>query len=267
MKIDPHQITILDPSELTLHPVARELPELADEDADFIALVDDVRDRGVIHPLAITSKKQILDGRHRWRAAKRLKLPAVPVIVHDDADAVSIILESLLLRRHYSKSALAFTAYPMLKAAYELALENREAHSVRDPFTTASQAEKFGISKRFYEYAAKVHDIFAKDHAYRDLLLPEILSGEVGLGAVIAGYAGREATHGKPKPKEDKLKLFRRAWTDFKNRQAAWDNFNADQRTEALAAIDETLQGMPEGLLMTLERRLKTEIKQRQEAR
>src|SRR5690348_15322129 len=125
-------------SDLTVHPAARELPQLADDDPQLIALLDDIRAHGIQSPLEINKHNQIVDGRHRWRAAKKLNLKDVPVMVHDDGEVIAIILRSLLLRRHYTKSALAYTAHPMLRAAYEEARDNPGqpgAHSVRNPFT------------------------------------------------------------------------------------------------------------------------------------
>src|SRR5690348_2656123 len=114
-------------SDLTIHPEARELPELADDDPQFIALMDDIRDFGIQTPLDIDKHNQVVDGRHRLRGARKLNLKEVPVIVHEEAEVIAIILRSLLLRRHYTKSALAYTAYPMFESLYKTGFMGRNS--------------------------------------------------------------------------------------------------------------------------------------------
>jgi hypothetical protein len=257
------QVTTIDPRALTVHPLARELPELADDDSDFEALGADIKQRGIIHPLHINKQHQILDGRHRWRWAKILKLALIPVIIVPDVQAISIILESLLLRRHYTKGALAYSAYPMLREAYEEAKKGPALSAAS--FSIEVQAERFGISERLYRQAKTVHQIFAKDQAYKDLELPKILSGDVGLGAVIAGHGGQEATKGKAKTTASGLKLFTRTWTDLAVRYEHWDKLEIDEKREACQAINTAVEKMPEDLLTNLSKRLKDEIQRRKQ--
>jgi len=225
METNPQQITVVDPKQLTVHPIARDLPELADDDPDFLALLENIRLLGVEYPLDIDGENQILDGRHRWRCAKRLGLTAVPVIVRAQEEAAQIILTSLALRRHYTKAALAYSILPMLTGDTEKGLLTQRAPS------QVVQAQRLGISRTLFQSALRVHEMFAEDPDYREKMLPRILRDGLGLGAVIAGYAGRKATNGKAKTTRDGLCLFVETWEEEQQRFRLFELFTPDEQT------------------------------------
>src|SRR5689334_15954433 len=61
-------LVIAPPYEYEFHPLAEIFPLIEKE--GFDALVEDIRTRGIIHPIVLHDGK-ILDGRNRYRAAKR----------------------------------------------------------------------------------------------------------------------------------------------------------------------------------------------------
>lgn len=93
----------------------RHMPEWHADDSRMAALIDDIVARGIDQPLILDPNNRILDGRHRWRAASRANIPTVPVQIRPESDAAGIILGTILQRRHYGKSALAYMAYPLLE--------------------------------------------------------------------------------------------------------------------------------------------------------
>lgn len=214
--METHKTILIDPADLQVHPLAKNLPQWADDDSRFEALVEDIRARGIDQPLIITPEKQILDGRHRWRSAKRLQLAQVPVCVQGNGDIAGVIIGTLLQRRHFSRSALAYLAYPLFKSAHEEAIRKEGQNlkkGLNSPLptqceTAADLAEQIGVSRALFDQAAQVHKLFAKDPAYKALMEPRILApftgGEhedkrpTGLGAVLAGYAG-QGNKGKPR--------------------------------------------------------------------
>jgi hypothetical protein len=207
---------------LRVHPLIADQAQLADDDAEFGRIVDLIAENGIEAPLAITADGEIADGRHRWRAAKRLKLAEVPCeIVPDDAVA-GIALRSLIGRRHYSPSQLAYVSFPLLKPAFA-ETENRrlanlkyagaaiETHAMRidgkkgsieRAKTIEEWAAELAISTRVLQQAREVHELFsdpkkrsitdrdgntADEVTFREFFEPRLLRSEdpYGLGGVL----------------------------------------------------------------------------------
>ncbi len=71
------------------------------------------------------SKGRVVDGRIRIHAAIVAGLDDVPTAEVAEDEAASVVLQSLLARKHYTKSGRAFLAVPLLDAA--LAESSRRA--------------------------------------------------------------------------------------------------------------------------------------------
>ena len=104
------KIEVFDPQKLATHKLLDLMPSWEDGDPRFLALCDSVRDEGVIEPLKVYIPAQprsdgkvavVVDGRHRNRAARRMQLPGIPAAVVSEAEAASIILSTLVHRRHF----------------------------------------------------------------------------------------------------------------------------------------------------------------------
>jgi hypothetical protein len=255
---------------------------LSDDDPRFLALCVSIQRGGFDHdkPITIDEHGRILDGRHRWRAAKRLGLETVPCIERAEAEAATVILNSIVARKHYTKSALAFEVYPFFKAAHEEAVRMAQQARLRKlkqgvevPSTdsvgrreTVDQfAAAIGVSTDLFQQAANVHKIFAFDPSYAEQMIPRIyaepVGGEhestrpVGLGAVIAGYQGKTRTEDKAKPVYNQLDLFADAvattfhrWTKIEDVEAARPALRkvvaemSDEEAERLGALVDELK-------------------------
>ena len=249
------------------HRLLKLLPSLAKESPEFWALVDSLTRDGLHEPLKITARHEFvdLDSRDRYLAARAAGLPNVPCqIVPDDAVATTF-LQTLCHRRHFTKSALAYLAFPALQEALdecrERKLEMLKKGNVSPScikYTTGKTvedyAETLGISRETFYLAKKVHEIFARDPEYAALMEPRILGvpigGEheekrpVGLGAVIAGHAGRKnSTDGIAL--KGQLDLFTGGWDILRKRLVYWGDFTDDQKTTAVKSVVETISVMP----------------------
>jgi len=255
MKIEPH-----DPTDLHVHPLKKQMPRPASWQKggdDFNRLLEDIRERGIITPLLVSTLGEILDGEVRWMAAKILHLE-VPTLVVNFAEAASVILGGLLQRQHFTKSALAYIAYPLMAKAHQEANSRRLEklrkgqqisipHAVGNGKTVTDLAQELGVARTLFEYAARLHAAFTKTPALRTEWEPKILAGEVALGPALAGIAGGVAggkRHG------DQLRLwvdviedgFNRAlsWKEIKGHASIWqtvDGRAAELEPEELEAL------------------------------
>jgi hypothetical protein len=84
-------------ADLRPHPRNEEIYQDQPDDD----LVRSIADRGVMRPLIVTPRREILAGRRRWMACVELRLDTVPVIVMQpasDADAIQIIVADNVAR-------------------------------------------------------------------------------------------------------------------------------------------------------------------------
>lgn len=276
------------PEDLAVHFRAKSMPEWDSEDDRFLALVADIQERGIDQPILVDQKNRILDGRHRWRAAKRLQLDQVPVVIRDEHEVASIILGTLLQRRHYTQGALAYLAWPLCEDAVKESKQRQAAnlkkgnlprgHSVPSRETLENFADSLGIGRRLLVQAKQVHDLFLKaDNAIDSWQLnpteekpvnlraefePRILSGEIGLGACIAGIAGMDSTKGQPKVTGSQLELFSDVFTTLQKRMTYWSKMAPQERTAAVPFIRQAVYSMPADLRQELAKAIKAAEKQ-----
>ncbi len=258
-----------DPQKFAIHASLSLMPQWEDGDPRFLALCDDVREAGVREPLKAYLPSQprsdgktavVVDGRHRCRAAQRMQLSTVPVIIVPESEAASIIIATLLHRRHFSKSALAYLAFPFLKSAHEEAnarkLANLRKGAVKSgtPIVGSVEelADQLGISKRLFQYAAEVHDIFAQDPDYKKFMEPAILSDDpeesVALSRVKAGWGGKKSTAGKPRVATQQLELFCQGTASLAKFSSYWTKLDPEEQTQARSEIRKTTTKMPADL-------------------
>jgi hypothetical protein len=265
--------------ELRIHPVLSALPELGKDDPLFVSLVENVRDNGVEIPLVCIEPDLIVDGRERWKAAKRLRLPEVPVVFHRRNEPASVIVSSLT-RKHYSKGALAYVMFPLLPYAFEESRNRRLANLRRGAAVPESAlsapsgtfedlAERLGVCRRLLFQAKEVRAEFDKDKSryefqdegepmtLKEYYEPRLLSygsygrspeKPLGLGAIIAGIAGLRATGGKHRPDPKQLELFESAFETLRVRFSYWSKFATDEKSKCREVIRSTVAAMPQDL-------------------
>ena len=268
------------PADIKFNPLAERMPGLlAEDDPRFIALVASVRERGIDQPLLLDPDGRLIDGRNRLAASRAAELPAVPCLTKGADEVASVIIESLVARRHYTKGALAYLAYPLLKTGLEEARKRaaeKQAKNLKFPTnpreTTQSslEAEKgraatlealfrqWGFSRDLLLQAEDVHELLDQQPGLRTEWETKILSGEVGLGAALAGIKGLLATKGKQKKKRS-VELLEEAARAFQLRLKYFDDIQAPaQRIEAAAKLaDAIVTAAPPEVLRALKRRLK----------
>lgn len=212
------------------HACLKHIPLWPDNGPRMMALRVELQTTGLCPPIQITAKHEIVDAdsRERWRAAKMLQLPSIPVAIVPEELAELASIATLVHRRNLTKSALAYLAYPRLSMA--LAQAQAQAHEklrkgLISPVGAAAPTAKtvheiaasYGIERNLLNEARRVHEIFAHDPAYKAQMEPRLLAepigGEheqhrpVGLGAIIAGYAGKQ-NEDKPRHDRGQLELF-----------------------------------------------------------
>lgn len=174
-----NQITLRHPADLAPHPLLRHVPLLQakPEDPSFAALVEDIREYGVRDPIKVTKTGEIVDGRRRWTAAKRLQID-VPAIEVDEEDAPMAIIASVAHRTYPSEGARAYLLVPVIDDAFDASLKRKlgnlrkgekapEPNSVRfGGNSVAMWADHIGVSARYLEIAKELRDLFAA-HADR----------------------------------------------------------------------------------------------------
>ena len=172
------EIHDLDIRDLTDHPLLSSIPIWDRTSAEFVALVESIRDRGLDYELLVDVELRIIDGRNRRNALATLGRPARCRIVEKE-DATSIVVASLINRRHLTKGALAYLAAPMFDAVISESKARRlrnlrdndpaRSPSAIDPALNAGSAKnagelatQIGVGLRLFEQAMQLHRLFTK---------------------------------------------------------------------------------------------------------
>ena len=262
-----NQFYLKDPAELSIHPLAKLMPEWPKDDPRFAALVEDVRERGIDHPLLIDREGRVVNGKMIFRAAKQLQLDHVPCKLVADDQIPATLINSLVQRKHFTKSALAYLTYPLMKPAFEAARQKKlemlkkgnVSPSSAQPTTGTVEefATNVGIERSLFFDAKRVHELFAKDAEFKAQMEPRILQEPVGgehekhrpmgLGAVIAGWAGRNSTLDQDRADRGQMDLFGRGLQSWALRCNYLADFTSAQKTEAREKMVEAVsQLLPE---------------------
>lgn len=272
---------------LRAHPALKLLPTQAKDSDALIPLADHIQEHGFPDSIKITADHQIvdLDSHDRWLAARRYAIANVPCqIVPDDA-VYATLIGNLVLRRHYTKGALAYLIFPLLNYCKEenqarsLAnLKNRRNPLVQ---SSASQrhsteslpkiAERYGIARNVFQFAEELHRIFNKAAADRSLWLasnpsfddnhpdcpadlraewePRILDPvhPIGLGAVFAGMEGIK-TRGLGRAECKHLKLFLKGWKTLGLRAGWWKELSRREKEQLIEQIQPDIEAIPDDL-------------------
>ena len=151
---------------LRVHPAASLFPEM--NASEFASLKADIRDRGLMVPISLSADGRIIDGRHRYKACRELKIE--PTCVrnkgYDNEAIIAAAIVSLnLKRRHLDESQRAMVA-ARLRAIFSK--ENASpakkeeggdsSANLRSEKGKASEkaAAALNVSARSVEHAAKV---------------------------------------------------------------------------------------------------------------
>ncbi len=268
-------MTTLPTNQIHEHKLVKGLPRWADDDERLIRLAADITEHGIIEPLKVTARGELVDGRHRWRAAKRLKLPEVPVIEVADDQVVAVILSTLSHRRHYTKGQRAYLSVPLFAPVIAEAQARRLANlkqsggSKVPPFglTPEEVAEQVGVSRELLDQARRLHKAFEDHPELREQFEPLILDpdGGIGLGAALAGIAGKLKTTGQT-PRVDRnshLHKFTSGLSGLSRAAAGWDKWDPEVRDFAANHVRKTVRAFPDDLLDVMAAALRSERRER----
>jgi ParB-like chromosome segregation protein Spo0J len=206
---------------------------------------------GVIEEILITTDRQIVNGRHRWKGAVMLNMatkPCLPYRVVSDDEVDDIILTTLSARKHYSRSAVAYLARPHIEAALLRAAEIRKAHlkegASRKPTdqstgangsSFADIAARLNVSTDLLTLAAKTYQLF-KDS---DARIQKWLGNDLDMQA---DWEGWQETNGQDA-----------SWTRWREDRLRDMGHNDPGDAKCAAIIPEDYREIYEGKLFSVE--------------
>ncbi len=263
--------------DLSVHPALRTMPRLSKEDPRYGAMRTAWQESGVLPPLFVTAEGRIADGRHRYWFARDMRLEAVPVIEVDEDEVPLVIVNGLAGRNHTSKGQRAYLAVPYLQSAFEAAQRRRlevlknGSKTTLPPVTSVDDlAEKLGVGRDLLFQARRLHDAFEQDPKLREEIEPLILAEEspIGLGAALAGIAGRKATQGKARPpaRNSALHKFTFAWSGLAKTGNGWERWNDEERDQATEAIRKSVGQLPDEALNAVAAAVRNTLRERKSA-
>lgn len=236
------------------HRLIQGMPIWADNSPEMAALVEDVRERGIDQPVIVCRTedagetpgyKYLLDGRHRHRAATLAGLDKIPFIERDEDDALGIIFSSITQRRHFGKGALAYLLYPVMSAKAPGHGGDRKS-KLTESTLILDLCVRAGFSRDLYFQAKALHEAFAKRADLREDLEPRILVGDIGLGACLAGIAGKDATEGKTRTDRAPEQLIFDGFADLKTRFSRWEKIEPQARRAIAHEAADVFTHLPE---------------------
>lgn len=258
-------------SSLTIHPVAAALPMPADDSPVAQAMLASLHDVGQLTALKVSGAR-IVDGRLRARCAQLASIAEVVIEQVEEKDVTSIVFHSLVARRHYSKSALAYVVAPMIHMALDESRQRQTANLKKGSKlsestqwtlgTAEDMADKFGISRSLLFMALSIRKKFAANPEIKAEWEPKILAPEdaMGLGKVQQAIAGKlAAIAGQTTPKGDAAQLVFEWFSTAKIRFERWGKLSPAQRTEAIDKLrTEFLPSLPPEMMEAIEEYLRT---------
>lgn len=295
-----------DPADLRPHSILHHIPAPAKDAPEVRACADTIAEQdGHVLPLVIDETGHLLtdDSRLRWMAAKRMGLTEVPVVIQPAALAPAIALNAVIHRAHFTKSAIAFLAVPMLKPAFEAARTHRleclkkgqkpVVHGVHHGTSQEDYAERLGVCRRLLFSAQQVHAEFEKDkkkytftidggdqdgatvqQTLREHFEPKILRHQqgdehegnrpIGLGGVMKAIGSIRSTKGAPKTTNSQLELFTGGLDALSKRLTYWNELDDDQKAKAEPKLDAFFDAMDDSLLELSYEKIKRRMKARE---
>ena len=210
---------------------------------DWAAWVQDIRDNGVLEPLKVVkdpdqegNKYLVIDGRHRLQAARDAGKKEVPCVIVHEEDIHAHMEGSVIARRHWSKSMLAYFCVLLHP---DLTVENTRGGDRKtikpqkmrfDPMTREMLAERFGVSLRLLEDAIWIYRELDKHPGLRPRIEPSLWAG-VPLMRLRLGIEGATATIDQPRrPASPDSASWSKYVNGLRTRLDAWPSWSEEQR-------------------------------------
>lgn len=278
----PRPIVHRSPAELRPHPM-NSMPRWHQDSDAWLAFVEDIRQHGIRVPLQVTTRNEVVDGETRRLASLVVGLAEVPCVVVADDEVTECFTRELLHRRNLTKGQRAFLLLPHLDDLVE-ASRRRRANNLRrgahspsvDQSTLGEEtaelaARRFGFSRDLFFQAKRLHEAFAAEPELREEFEPRILDLDdpIGLGACLAGIAGRLSTKDQEKRHraDEQLELFSEAWTVLGKRFDYWTKLGDDDRRRVVPVLRQTVAAMPYDLRVELRKAITAADKEETAAR
>lgn len=144
--------------DLDFHELANIFPLIAD--AEFTALVEDVRAHGVLEPVVLYQGK-ILDGRNRYLAAIDADVEC-DFETYEGNDALAHVVSLNLKRRHLSESQRAMVAAKIANMRQGSRTDLEPSANLPE-VSQGSAARLLNVSERTVRHASKVRDDGAEE--------------------------------------------------------------------------------------------------------
>lgn len=167
---------------------------------DLAAFYGDLDANGILEPLKVVGDT-IYDGRNRWRWAMERGVKEVPCMEVTDNEGKALIEGTVIARRFWNKSMRAYFAvllHPEVvdnKAGGDRQ-SGKHSNSV-GMLSRGELAKRFGVSDELINQACKLYAKCDSSRSHKEKFEPFVWTGLFGLGAIIAGTAGYEATSEK----------------------------------------------------------------------
>jgi ParB-like nuclease domain len=237
---------------LTAHPVAKLFPDMSE--ADFAALVEDIRQHGVKLPVLVY-EGQILDGRHRYQACQKLGVPC-PTVTWNGRDPWWEVQSRNLVRRHLSKEQvcairkLASEQFAELSAPIESAkarAKQRKAQAKGQPRGRKALSRSQGSRRESADEIGAYLGVSGTTVKRVDRLAREApqLLAKVAAGELSVKKALREAGIRDPRAQARKQQGFMIDWAIGRLERAIWaewSNCPQNERQRFLRSLQQLLR-------------------------
>lgn len=143
---EQQSIVLMSVSELRLHRAAELVPVMRTD--EWQPFIEDVRQHGVREPVVVQEGGVILDGRHRWQAAKETGMAFVPArtVNLPPSDQIKYVIAAAVLRRHLSDDQRAQLAARLRQPMSDAVQSEKMAHA-REVLRTGAPSISDTVSK------------------------------------------------------------------------------------------------------------------------
>lgn len=191
---------------LQFHTEASLVPPLSAE--ELVSLREDITQRGIQEPLAITSADLVLDGRARLTVARELGLSTVPVRVVDPPDVGEYIILAALSRRQLdaiqrAALGLKLERYRNARSAGEARrLANLRQHTEVAPLPPREPSKTRDVLARIAGVSPRTAQDAITLHQHDPELLQRVVSREITSSQAlrVVRHAQRDARIGPAPP-------------------------------------------------------------------
>jgi hypothetical protein len=264
-------------TDLTIHPFLKDSPMLATSHPDFRNLVAAMMNSGLDdHPVVINDSNWIMDGRHRVMAARELGWDTAPVIIKPETDALTVIYDSLVARRHMFKWQIAYSIAPVIERLIEQGVTKRVGNLIpgavhghkndqkplipskgadcTDTQTATLLLEQMGIEITAWKRVQEVRRRFDKRPDLKAQYEPRMFlsftdENAISLEGVMKAIGAKDAYENAPPDLKAKRGEYDRLALDYMKKASAqlefWDKLGESKQKQVAEKAVETVRMWP----------------------